>query len=278
MGTNVRNWPAKHRGIAVGIPIGFLGLAAAIFAAIASIFFYHSDGESGRKLDVGSFLTFMGATTATIAFQAAFTLRDVRHLKPEEPNETEDATDEDVTDEGGIDEPGGAIDATNSEQTTLLRSDDQHSTSLRQLDTLLLTGVIFAIGGAGLTYINTVGAIIVALSPPDQGADSPSVQTAQKFHVALLSVASCSGRIVVGILSDQFERKFHISRLFWPLCAISLMLAAQVLGSLTGSLERLVWVTGMTGAAYGAANTAFPVVVAHLFGADGFSTNWWVLE
>ncbi|KAJ3042010.1 hypothetical protein HDV00_008301 [Rhizophlyctis rosea] len=272
MGTNIRNWPAKHRGFAVGVPVGFLGLGAAIFAGIASIFFYREEGK-GRVLDVGQFLTFMGITCAVIAFQAAFTLRDVRHLKPTEIlGALDNTTDEDVTDE--VTEAEASNGASTTEQTALLRPAEHHSTSIRQLDALLLAGVLFAVGGAGLTYINNVGAIIVAVFPDEYSADNPEVQQAQKFHVALLSIASCSGRVIVGVLSDIFEKRFHFNRLFWPLTAVTLMLGGQMLGAITKDYNQLVLVTSIIGVAYGAANTAFPVVVAHLFGADGFSTNW----
>ncbi|KAJ3217908.1 hypothetical protein HDU67_007059 [Dinochytrium kinnereticum] len=76
IGTNMRNWDPKYRGIATGIPLAALGLSASLYALVASIFFVSSEKDGG--LDVHRFLIFLGCTTLFLNLIASITLKDLR--------------------------------------------------------------------------------------------------------------------------------------------------------------------------------------------------------
>lgn len=122
-------------------------------------------------------------------------------------------------------------------------------------------------------WINNVGAVVIALTGPDQHSDSTEIQSLQRWHVAAISIASCIGRIGFGILSDAFARAFHVSRVFWV--GASAFVMAVGFGFAIGlesveqgidSLGLVQLVSLLIGTAYGAIMTCLPVVLVDFYG------------
>ncbi|KAI9206575.1 major facilitator superfamily domain-containing protein [Polychytrium aggregatum] len=269
MGTNVRNWPTSDHGFAVGIPVSFLGLSAFIFSQLASLFFYSHDGPDKSTLDVAGLLAFLGIATSIVALCAAFLLKDVRHLAPHGllprllPQPAASPETQDLLADGPAVEEALSV------------STEPRPFSV--FEAILLTVTLVAIGGSGLFYVNTVGSIVLSLTPDQQGPSSPVFQKYQNYHVKILSVCSCIGRLLTGIGSDWLIRTRGVDRLAWVGVSAALMALGHFGGLFVRSLVDLWAVTIVIGLAYGCINTAMPVVVSHFFGARKFATNWgWI--
>lgn len=129
--------------------------------------------------------------------------------------------------------------------------------------------------GIGLMTINNIGniaqALWLALDP-----DTPDsfIAKRQVLHVSILSVMSFTGRLTSGIGSDVLVRKYNLSR-FWCLFAASIVfISAQISALLITYPTLLVFVSGLSGFAYGMLFGVYPSLVAHTFGVHGLSQNW----
>lgn len=77
-----------------------------------------------------------------------------------------------------------------------------------------------------------------------------------------------------GIGSDLLVKKLNISR-FWCLFISAVVFTGtQLAGATISNPNTLVFVSGMTGVAYGFLFGVFPSLVAHTFGIGGLSQNF----
>ncbi|ODV78153.1 MFS general substrate transporter [Suhomyces tanzawaensis NRRL Y-17324] len=97
----------------------------------------------------------------------------------------------------------------------------------------------------------------------------------QAVQVSVISLASFSGRLIAGFLSDYIHKKFHISRL-WIVAATSVALAVgQFINIHNVNNPHLVSIaSALIGGCYGLAFGTYPAVIADQFGTKTFSTSW----
>ncbi|MCJ1474448.1 hypothetical protein MMC13_003106 [Lambiella insularis] len=128
--------------------------------------------------------------------------------------------------------------------------------------------------GIGLMTINNIGNDAPLWSHYDDSVSPGWIQKRQLMHVSILSVLSFVGRLLSGIGSDLIVKKLHMSR-SWCLFISSLIFsAAQLCGACIENPNRLMFVSGTTGLAYGFLFGFFPSVIAETFGVHGLSQNW----
>ena len=259
LATNLRNWPAYHRGIAVGIPVASFGLSAFIFTGISKLFFM-TEGV----LRVGRFLWVMAASCLGLAWFAALTLRDLRpsYLRDGKHPEEEEALNDLIVEESHLEtsiEGGTAITSSSESDhswhdttsvpshTSSSKPDATESFKLYLFAEAYLVGLsMLCLVGVGLMYVNNVGSIVRALVPASES--NSTVQADQSFQVGLLSVASFTGRFLSGIASDIAYRKWKLNRLFWLFLAALLLLTSSIFGSQLQTLDQITAVTIITGA------------------------------
>lgn len=138
--------------------------------------------------------------------------------------------------------------------------------------------LVSLIAGSGQTYIYSIGFIAAAQvnyggSPSNDFTElSAKIQALQ---VAIISIASFSGRVLSGIISDLIYKKFHIQRLWIMTVTILILALGQFLTMNNNGNIHLVSVTSvMVGGSYGLAFGVYPAIVADFFGTRTFSTTW----
>ncbi|KAG5209660.1 Nodulin-like domain-containing protein [Trichophyton interdigitale] len=132
--------------------------------------------------------------------------------------------------------------------------------------------------GVGLMTINNIGNDVMALwrhVNPD--VDSHFLREQQALHVSVFSVISFTGRLLSGIGSDFIVKRLHMSRFWCVFVASILFCISQLGGAKISSPHYLIFVSSMTGLAYGVLFGVYPAIVSHAFGISGFSQNWGVM-
>ncbi|EFQ99319.1 hypothetical protein MGYG_02332 [Nannizzia gypsea CBS 118893] len=132
--------------------------------------------------------------------------------------------------------------------------------------------------GVGLMTINNIGNDVMALwrhVNPD--VDSHFLRETQALHVSVFSVISFTGRLLSGIGSDFIVKRLHMSRFWCVFVASILFCISQFGGAKISNPHHLLFVSSMTGLAYGVLFGVYPAIVSHAFGISGFSQNWGVM-
>ncbi|KAI9731152.1 MAG: hypothetical protein M1834_005345 [Cirrosporium novae-zelandiae] len=129
--------------------------------------------------------------------------------------------------------------------------------------------------GIGLMTINNIGNDAQALWKHwDDSVDSGFISKRQLTHVSILSFLSFSGRLLSGVGSDIIVKKLQMSR-YWNICFSSIVfLIAQIFATNVSNPHYLVFVSGLTGLAYGFLFGVYPSLVADAFGTPALSQNW----
>lgn len=139
----------------------------------------------------------------------------------------------------------------------------------------LLFALLALMCGIGLMTINNIGNIAQALWLSfDPETPASYIAKRQVLHVSILSLMSFTGRLASGIGSDILVRKYMLSR-FWCLFVASVVFILAQIAALTITYPtHLVFVSGLSGFAYGMLFGVYPSLVAHAFGVHGLSQNW----
>jgi hypothetical protein len=301
--TNLRNWGQQHKGLAIGLPIAFFGLSAAVYDAVAYTLFADDSGRV-RFFD---FFLFIALSALVVDGVAVFFLRDYRtegavsrsplpseealrsgspgrpdtpsadlplerllkHRTPKAEGEVgvDHRLSEALLEEGA--EEGNATSSASS-----VSSAPPRVAFFTSLDTYLIGLSMIAVIGAGQMYITNVGAIILSLSGPGASASSSAVQQAQGVHVALISISSFTGRLAIGCLLDYFHARHGVPRALWSLLGASCMLAGHLLALGVVELPALPLVTCLISVGYGMLWTSSPVLVSELYGNAHFAFYW----
>ncbi|KAG9321962.1 hypothetical protein KVV02_002845 [Mortierella alpina] len=157
-----------------------------------------------------------------------------------------------------------------------------HAAQMLLLSMLLLSG-------PGLMYVTNAGAIIRSIyrdhmddpSVPPTKEELVRLQQLQNFHVSLISLCSCLGRISVGMMSDLGKRG---SGQWWGIHRIGFLLYAgvcvwlgQTLGAAVHEIGDLTKVSLLVGLGYGSVFGVAPTIISEWFGVSNFGTNWgWI--
>ncbi|KAK6462657.1 monocarboxylate transporter [Scheffersomyces coipomensis] len=152
----------------------------------------------------------------------------------------------------------------------------------RLTDRIFLTHyfIVSIVSGIGQAYIFTVGFVVTAqynydANKRDLTGLASSAATLQALQVSIISIASFSGRLFSGFLSDYLYKKYHIQRLWIVLVTIAILSVGQFVTIINVSNPHLVTLaSAITGGCYGLAFGTYPAVIADSFGTRTFSTSW----
>eukprot|EP01113_Clastostelium_recurvatum_P040911 TRINITY_DN6427_c0_g1_i4.p1 TRINITY_DN6427_c0_g1~~TRINITY_DN6427_c0_g1_i4.p1 ORF type:complete len:466 (+),score=89.07 TRINITY_DN6427_c0_g1_i4:93-1490(+) len=241
---NIKNFPTKSRGVAVGVLAGFYGLSAAIFTKIYQNTFSPDEVQLFR---------FLSITLAAVCLGAGMFVFTIKTDDQEDTINVHAAEKAPLVPEGGamhIHMHGKGLDLS-------------PLSLVRNAEFWLLAVTFLCITGPGLTVIGNLGSLAIAL-----GADS----TTQNDLVIVLSVANFSGRMIFGVLSDIFARR--VSRPFFLLVSLVVMCASQLVLAIFPSLSLVFLGVVLTGLAYGGSWAMVPTIISELWGESYFGTNF----
>ncbi|GIL65871.1 hypothetical protein Vafri_19517 [Volvox africanus] len=127
----------------------------------------------------------------------------------------------------------------------------------------------FGVGlGTGLSFLNNLGSIVVALGGQPGG---------QVVFVSLFSVANATGRLAGGVLSELVLRRYGTPRTLL-LVAISFLTLLVVGGAAISELSDLYAVSVLAGLAFGAHWSLIPSITSDMFGLTHFGSNYTALQ
>ncbi|KAG0374291.1 hypothetical protein BGX24_010583 [Mortierella sp. AD032] len=314
--TNAHNFQSA-RGIAMGVPIAGFGLSALLFAQISS--HWYKDDTQAFLLLVAKVIGI--TILISVLFLEVFPSEDLEPPKDQESSiaytaaaparssssSTSSLDDDDITEEAAEHRRRTA------ELERLIRVDtagkhpivsrDHHSSSLaivprslsgfklfrttHQAQMLMLS--VLLLSGPGLMYITNAGNIVRSIyrghtddpSKPPTDEDLIRLQQLQNFHVSLISLMSCTGRISVGMMSDLGKRGggkwWGVSRVGFLLYAGFCVWLGQTFGSQVKDIADLTRVSLFVGLGYGSVFGVAPTIVSEWFGVSNFGTNWgWI--
>ncbi|CAG8639394.1 1797_t:CDS:2 [Cetraspora pellucida] len=285
---------SSHRGTAISIPLALLGLSAFIYSQ-ANLYLFE---------DTFHFLLFVAFTSGLCMFVGSLFL-----IVVPAPHRTSSAIESGNDDSISIERDSvlSRAKGLNTEQTPLLNKNISTSSSMNvsvdnepdisgwQLfhnkDAISLTLILVFLAGTGLMYINNVGTIIESLyhaSPahpshpystsilntPLQSTLNDDIKKLQSFHVSLLSVCSCLGRILIGPLSDIAKNYFNLSRICSLIFAGVWLFCGNLLALLWARNMAQLWiVTTCIGLGFGILYGVAPTTCSEYFGSKRFGFN-----
>ncbi|KAF9572988.1 hypothetical protein BGW38_008470, partial [Lunasporangiospora selenospora] len=305
--TNAHNFQSA-RGLAMGIPIGAFGLSALLFAQINNILFND---------DTRGFLLFVSlAIGSTILVSLLFLRVFPAHHSPTEPTvnaeiavvhpgpEPDCNTTDDVMTERRPNEPtehDRLLPAKTTNHGSINQSTDSlHNSNspvppsgpaLFRTNTVaqLLMISIMLLSGPGLMYVSNAGNVIRSIyrahlddpSVPPTDEELLQLQQLQNYHVSLISLCSCLGRVSTGLLSDMGKRGqgqwWGSRRIGFLLYAGVCVWLGQTFGANVHSISDLAVVSAFVGLGYGSVFGVAPTIVSEWFGVSHFGTNWgWI--
>ena len=265
----------------MGVPIAGFGLSALLFAQISS-YWYKDDTQAFLFLVAKA----IGSTILiSLLFLQVFPSEDLEAHKDQESlivhaagssSSSSSLDDDDITEETErlkrtaelerLIAPNHAASASHGHSSCLAIVPKSlsgfkmfrmtHHAQLLMLGTMLLSG-------PGLMYITNAGNVIRSIyrdhmddsSKPPTDEDLIRLQQLQNFHVSLISLMSCIGRISIGMMSDLGKRGggkwWGISRVGFLLYAGVCVWLGQTFGALVQDIDDLVRVSLLVGLGYG---------------------------
>lgn len=296
--TTAKSFPASAHATTTGLVQSGFGLSAFLFSTIAHVFF---------PGDTSAFLLLLALATSTPILVALFMVHPVP-LPPTRPGPRDDVNgdyehipsgevvpfiaDPNI-DAVGVAEQGSRTpllgdrqgDEPNSTTLGLSRSrscsrsdnlPDIHGKMLwRTLDFYLVSFIMALLSGTGITYINNVGTISLALfAKSNPTYDEVEASKWQAAQVSTLSVGNFVGRILCGLVSDFLRNHLHLPRAY-SLCIVSsFFIISQALAIGISRVSTLWIATATLGVAYGGLFGALPAIVIDWFGLAHLSENW----
>lgn len=125
----------------------------------------------------------------------------------------------------------------------------------------------------GFSYINNIDSIVEAVLDLDNPPSHSRAVALTGFHVTLISVGNCAGRLISGIVSDWAVQRFRVSRSVFFLFSEVLILVPLAMMSRLASLPELILNSCLIGATYGATGALFASMTRDFFGIQYFGTN-----
>ncbi|GAA5856324.1 hypothetical protein JCM9279_006422 [Rhodotorula babjevae] len=309
-----KSTPARHSGLAIGVPCAVFGLSPLFLSSVASFFTTASSVDGGRDLlDVAKYLTCIGVLLTLVNLVGGFLIQELpweENLDKPFVDAVEPFGNED--DECGADHYGPdsgfnssstrpvGVDELPTERTALLGASTASSAaapapsgSLRAFITSssfwLLGAVVLLATGPCEMYMASLGSVVSSLSrSPALHAAPISALALRKRHIALISVVNTLWRLVVGGASDYLasagadkERqpawRRQVRLVFVAVACVGLA-AAYGWGATGLSTPAGLWViTFVTAVAYGTIFTLTPALVRTRWSPDDFGRNWGLL-
>ncbi|WEJ95116.1 hypothetical protein PSN45_002628 [Yamadazyma tenuis] len=128
--------------------------------------------------------------------------------------------------------------------------------------------------GSAQTYIFSIGFIVAAQVTYSEYSDLNAPQV-QALQVAILSIASFSGRLTSGILSDFLYKKLHIQRLWIIIVNTAILAVGLFITSVNnGNIHLISLTSALIGGSFGLTFGTYPAIIADFFGTRTFSTTW----
>ncbi|KAJ7661486.1 major facilitator superfamily domain-containing protein [Mycena polygramma] len=146
-------------------------------------------------------------------------------------------------------------------------------------DFWLLFAILSLLSGTGLMYINNVGSMSQALFAKGNPAyDEIEASKWQAAQVSTISIMNFSGRIIIGLISDNLKNRFGLPRSYSLLIVSSIFFCSQLLARQISEVTDLWKASALVGFAYGTVFGLFPAVSIEFFGLSHFSENWGYLS
>lgn len=250
----MKSFPDKIRTTVIGMLVSGFGLSASLFSTIAHTAF--PGNTSG-------FLFTLGLGAPIPAVLGWFFIRICPY--PERPtrstSENEDREEPDET-------------------TQLLAKDTPVQLSgidslamIRTVEFWILFWIMSLLAGSGIMWINNVGLMARALMPQsDTSSDDLEYVKWQTLHVTSFSIASCAGRIIIGLIADFVKHRG--TRRIQCLSAIAVaFLLSHLAGVLVQDNQQLQYAVLFTGLSYGTVFGITPTIVVEWFGLAHVSAN-----
>lgn len=290
--TNIKNWPARHRGKVVGIIISVLGFSGAIY----SLIYRHVFGEQ-----VFPFLAFLSISGLCIPLvglvfitprwipksevvagerQPLLNTQECQeeHLNLDHSNGESNGNIvyEAETETGPISETVTATELAqdenleasmkeeddDDEKMVLVHADSNPFQMIFSIDFWLYALACFTVFGSGLMVINNLGSIMLSYGAKDGDQNTP---------VVLLSLSGMAGRLLLGLLSDRYRR--WLSRVGWmSVCALVMgcLQLAYAYIPLGAPLNAVIVGTGLS---YGGMMALSPSFIGDRFGQRYLGIN-----
>ena len=297
-----KSWNGSLRGTAMAVVLSAFGLSAFMYSTVSRIFFSNNVGGYLAVLAVGSCASFL--IGALMVRTVPPDERALGAARAEHDQEQGDASPPLISRRRhSSSELSG--DAYTHSRINQNNADREHPTGepsarenqpsgvmlLTNLDFMMLFVLLGLISGSGLVLINNVGVITNALWDYNRRMQhvflglnalkrkGNALQQVQATQVSLISIGNASGRIIIGFLSDFLVRVTEVpqSRSLLLLLVAFLALISQVVAAwpdLITDVNRLKYLSGLTGLMYGTLFGLCPVLVFEWFGMSNFSQNW----
>jgi MFS family permease len=250
LSTCLKNFDPKHRGKVVGVLLCVYGLTGGLFSAIFQFVFLGN---------LVAFIFFMLVFVSSVPVVGIIFLNVVPKQKTEESVASTEETRL-ITPEAGED----ATPINNQEEIEKTKEDDENVPTYRVILTLefwLFAICIFCSMGSSVCLISNIGTVVQSYGGP------PSIVA---ILMIIYSVASSTGRIVVGLLSDQLSSYMtratflNISFVIIGTCLFTLIFAVIPM------FYPLIFIFGFS---YGGMMSMTPTMISDRWGTKYFATN-----
>jgi MFS family permease len=137
--------------------------------------------------------------------------------------------------------------------------------------------IVSLLSGVGQMYIYSVGFVVIAQYHRDTagGDDADGVAAGlQALQVSTILIASFSGRLVLGVLSDLIHKRYHVQRLWIVLATVVFLAAGQLVIIYAQHAALITVASAVIGGSYGLIFGTYPAVMADEFGTRTFLTTW----
>ncbi|KAK9831891.1 hypothetical protein WJX81_006335 [Elliptochloris bilobata] len=135
---------------------------------------------------------------------------------------------------------------------------------LRSVSFWMLLFVNGACSGAGLTLLNNMAQLVIALG---------GQEGAQSVFISVYSIANCLGRLTSGFLPDRLLRLHNVPRTVSLVALAALAVGAALLNAFA-TLPLLGLAAFLSGFTFGGFQGVVPAVTSELFGLQHFATNY----
>jgi MFS family permease len=299
--TSAKNFGrGRFRGIAIALPIAAFGLSGMWESQVGSRFLYelNPDGTPG-ELDVVKYFIFLAILLGVVGILGVVGLRIVDEEEmiaeaveelersgflppqsqtygtvpadPEQQLLQEQAT---YLSRGTLSRSGSFTSA--SAQKRILLNAETHRFLTDPTMWRLAMG-FFLLAGPGEGFVNNMGTILIASSPPNM--DYPKEAAMQ---LSIIAAASTAFRLLMGSVTDLLApspdktRRFTLSRVPVLIVASLLLLIGFALLAIDPDIPFGV-VSVLVGAGYGGTFALVPIIISVVWGVENFATNWGIV-